>query len=82
MRRENEMVAVLVDRDGDILTRNEWIFHSNDGFARVEAAAEKLAAAGTVCAISWSRTNDGTTGYWGPSGARFRPYWYGEKVHA
>lgn len=75
MRRENELVAIVVDQDGRYLT-DEFVFYSEDGFDQVVEAAREKAAAGTACAVWWTRPQDSVSAYWGPRGASFRPYWY------
>lgn len=55
-----------------------YVIENDDDFADLVDAARTLAAAGTPCAIRWSRSNDGQVAYWGPAGSVFDPHWYGQ----
>lgn len=66
------MNVSIINQDGDPIA--DYQINGDDEFDNIEEIAKKSAK---KCAISWSRDSDGQQAYWGPSGASFRPHWYG-----
>ena len=66
--------AVVLDFNLDPIFDDMQIEH--DDYSAAERFAEHAAENGIKCCIEWTRSEDGQTAYWGPSGATFDPHWY------
>lgn len=67
-----DITATINDANDDAIYDQIEIEDDTD-FERVISLAKTC---GERCCISWHRSTDGQSAYWGPRGATFEPYWY------
>lgn len=67
---------IITDLDlenSELIGEEDYLIDDDSEFNKLEQVA---IASKKVCCIQWYRSTDGQVAYWGPKGARLKPFWY------